>query len=125
MAVAAMAWVEGSPYSTSTRVSSLTTGGDGGRGSFSKSFINWPMYITIWERADDADVGSLVDLANKNMLKDVRKYDQHGLMDDTVLLQNSLNFKENPIIGRNIITASSQCRIKQDNSWTVVNQGAK
>lgn len=46
MAVAAMAWVEGSPYSASTRFSSLTTGGDGGRGSFSTSFISWPTYIT-------------------------------------------------------------------------------
>ncbi|TNN25451.1 hypothetical protein EYF80_064420 [Liparis tanakae] len=42
MAVAAMACVEGSPYSASTRVSSLTTGGDRGRGSFSTSFITWP-----------------------------------------------------------------------------------
>ena len=52
MEVAAMAWVEGSPYSASTRVSSLTTGGEGGRGSFSTSFITWPTYITNWKRGE-------------------------------------------------------------------------
>lgn len=62
--MAAMAWVEGRPYSTSTRVSSLTTGGDGGRGSFSKSFINCPTYITIWDRAD----GLLVVSTGQNTL---------------------------------------------------------
>lgn len=46
MAVAAIAWVEGSPYSASTRGSSLTTGGEEGRGSFRMSFITWPTYIT-------------------------------------------------------------------------------
>lgn len=48
-----MAWVEGSPYSASTRVSSLTTGGEGGRGSFSTSFITWPTYITTWDRREE------------------------------------------------------------------------
>lgn len=71
MAVAAMAWVEGSPYSTATRVSSLTTGGDGGRGSFSRSFINCPMYITIWERADQAG-GSLLLSADRNLKEAAR-----------------------------------------------------
>lgn len=87
MAVAAMAWVEGSPYSTSTRVSSLTTGGDGGRGSFSRSFVNWPMYITIWRRADRADVGRLVGSADESMLKNVSKSSQHGLEADALLWQ--------------------------------------
>lgn len=46
-------------------------------------------------------------------------------MVNMVLWMIQFKFKENLIIGRNIITASSQCLIKQDNSWTVVNQGAK
>lgn len=82
-----MAWVEGSPYSTSTRVSSLTTGGDGGRGSFSKSFSNWPMYITIWQRAERADVGRLVGYADESMQRNVCKSSQHGLEADAFLLQ--------------------------------------
>lgn len=89
MAVAAMAWVEGSPYSTSTRVSSLTTGGDGGRGSFSRSFISWPMYITIWRRADQADVGGLVGSADESCwrMKNVSKSSQRGLEADAFLWQ--------------------------------------
>lgn len=34
MAVAAMAWVDGSPYSAITLVSSFRTGGEEGRGHF-------------------------------------------------------------------------------------------
>lgn len=48
MAVAAMAWVEGIPYSASVLISSLTTGGERGRGHFKMSLETWPMYITIW-----------------------------------------------------------------------------
>lgn len=48
MAVAAMAWVEGIPYSASVLISSLTTGGERGRGHFRMSLETWPMYITIW-----------------------------------------------------------------------------
>lgn len=48
-----MTWVEGRPYSASTRFSSFTTGGDRGRGSFSTSFRAWPMYITIWRRGEN------------------------------------------------------------------------
>lgn len=48
MAVAAMAWVEGIPYSASVRTSSFTTGGERGRGHFRMSLETCPMYITIW-----------------------------------------------------------------------------
>lgn len=48
MAVAAMAWVEGIPYSAFVLISSFTTGGDRGRGHFRMSLKTWPMYITIW-----------------------------------------------------------------------------
>ncbi len=56
MAVAAMACVDGIPYSASTRVSSLTTGGDGGRGSFKISFITCPIYITTCRETEKWDV---------------------------------------------------------------------
>ncbi len=56
MAVAAMACVDGIPYSASTRVSSLTTGGDGGRGSFKISFITCPIYITTCRETEKLDV---------------------------------------------------------------------
>lgn len=48
MAVAAMAWVEGIPYSASVRISSFTTGGERGRGHLRMSLETCPMYITIW-----------------------------------------------------------------------------
>lgn len=48
MAVAAMAWVDGIPYSAFVLISSFTTGGDRGRGHFRMSLETWPMYITIW-----------------------------------------------------------------------------
>lgn len=48
MAVAAMAWVDGIPYSAFVLFSSFTTGGDRGRGHFRMSLETWPMYITIW-----------------------------------------------------------------------------
>lgn len=48
MAVAAMAWVEGIPYSATVLISSLTTGGERGRGHFRMSLETWPMYITTW-----------------------------------------------------------------------------
>lgn len=46
MAVAAMAWVDGIPYSAITLFSSLTTGGEKGRGHFRMSLATWPIYIT-------------------------------------------------------------------------------
>lgn len=48
MAVAAMAWVEGIPYSASVLISSFTTGGERGRGHLRMSLETCPMYITIW-----------------------------------------------------------------------------
>lgn len=46
MAVAAMAWVDGIPYSAITLFSSFTTGGEEGRGHFKISLATWPIYIT-------------------------------------------------------------------------------
>ena len=46
MAVAAMAWVDGIPYSAVTLFSSFTTGGEKGRGHFKISLVTWPIYIT-------------------------------------------------------------------------------
>jgi hypothetical protein len=46
MAVAAMAWVDGIPYSAIILFSSLTTGGKEGRGHFRMSLATWPIYIT-------------------------------------------------------------------------------
>lgn len=51
MAVAAIAWVEGIPYSAFALVSSLTTGGEQGRGHFRRSFETWPRYITTWRES--------------------------------------------------------------------------
>ena len=44
-AVPATAWVDGIPYSASTLVSNLKTGGQVGRGHLIISFKAWPMYL--------------------------------------------------------------------------------
>lgn len=46
MTVAAIAWVDGIPYSSITLFSSFTTGGERGRGHFRMSLATWPIYIT-------------------------------------------------------------------------------
>ena len=49
-AVAAIACVDGNPYSASTLVSSLNTGGQVGRGHLSRSLAAWPRYLNQHKR---------------------------------------------------------------------------
>lgn len=50
MAVAAIACVDGIPYSFIVLFSSFTAGGVQGRGHLRRSFKTWPIYMTSWKQ---------------------------------------------------------------------------